>query len=75
MMAKFRKKVLVEAEQVVVGQPFPKGVCTCGDPHTPHVHSLEGTLAVSPGDWIMTGIKGEHWPIKPDIFAATYEPA
>ena len=25
------------------------------------------------GDWIITGIKGEHYPIKPDIFEQTYE--
>jgi hypothetical protein len=27
----------------------------------------------SPGDWIIKGIKGEFYPCKPDIFAATYE--
>lgn len=26
------------------------------------------------GDWIITGVKGEHYPCKPDIFAQTYEP-
>ena len=25
------------------------------------------------GDWIIRGIKGELYPCKPDIFAATYE--
>lgn len=28
----------------------------------------------SPGDWIVKGIKGEYYPVKPDIFDATYEP-
>jgi len=28
---------------------------------------------VCPGDWIITGVKGEYYPCKPDIFAATYE--
>lgn len=28
----------------------------------------------SPGDWIIRGVKGELYPCKPDIFAATYEP-
>lgn len=28
---------------------------------------------VCPGDWIITGVKGEHYACKPDIFAATYE--
>lgn len=27
------------------------------------------------GDWIICGVKGEVYPCKPDIFAATYEPA
>ena len=26
------------------------------------------------GDWIIRGVKGEFYPCKPDIFAATYEP-
>lgn len=39
------------------------------------INTLEGPLLVSPGDWIITGVKGEKYPCKPDIFAATYEPA
>lgn len=35
--------------------------------------TLEGTLRASPGDWIIRGVRGEHYPCKPDIFAATYE--
>ena len=27
---------------------------------------------VTPGDWIITGVAGEHYPCKPDIFEATY---
>ncbi len=46
--------------------------------HIMHAHgwidTLEGGHTVCPGDWILTGVKGEHWPVKPDIFAATYEP-
>ena len=37
--------------------------------------TLEGGHIVSPGDWIITGVKGEHYPCKPDIFEMTYEPA
>lgn len=37
------------------------------------IETLEGDMTASPGDWIVRGIKGECWPIKPDIFAATYE--
>lgn len=37
------------------------------------IKTLEGGHVVNPGDWIITGVKGEHYPCKPDIFAATYE--
>ena len=39
------------------------------------IASLEGVHLVSWGDWIIQGIKGELYACKPDIFAATYEPA
>ena len=39
------------------------------------VDTLEGSRhRVCPGDWIITGVKGEHYPCKPDIFKVTYEP-
>ncbi len=39
------------------------------------IQTLEGAHIVSEGDWIITGVKGEHYPCKPDIFDATYEAA
>ena len=38
------------------------------------IETLEGLMTASPGDWIVTGIKGEQYPVKPDIFEATYSP-
>ena len=38
------------------------------------IDTLEGGHIVCPGDWIITGIKGEHYPCKPDSFTASYEP-
>ena len=38
------------------------------------IQTLEGTMRCNPGDWIVTGIKGERYPVAPGIFAATYEP-
>lgn len=35
--------------------------------------TLEGTMRVNPGDWIIRGVNGELYPCKPDIFAKTYE--
>jgi hypothetical protein len=39
------------------------------------IQTLEGTMRAAPGDWIITGVKGEKYPCKPDIFEATYERA
>lgn len=39
------------------------------------IDTIEGGHRVCPGDWIITGIKGEMYPCKPDIFEATYEAA
>ena len=45
--------------------------------HIMHEHgwidTLEGGHTVCYGDWIITGIKDEKYPCKPDIFQATYE--
>lgn len=37
-------------------------------------NKIEGPLPLSPGDWIVR-LRGEFYPVKPDIFEATYEPA
>lgn len=39
------------------------------------IETLEGKMRVNVGDWIIRGVKGELYPCKPDIFAATYEAA
>ena len=36
--------------------------------------TLEGVMHAEPGDWIITGVNGERYPCKPDIFEKTYEP-
>lgn len=40
-----------------------------------HIKTLEGEMRADPGDWIIRGVAGEFYPCKPDIFAATYDPA
>lgn len=35
----------------------------------------KGDALADPGDWIVQDVDGEFYPCKPDIFAATYEPA
>ena len=38
------------------------------------IQTLECPLRAAPGDWIITGIRGEQYPCKPDVFEKTYEP-
>lgn len=38
------------------------------------IETLEGTMHANVGDWIITGVNGEQYPCKPDIFEKTYEP-
>ena len=47
----------------------------CGDIMHNHgwIDTLEGGHIVCPGDFIITGIKNEMYPCKPDIFEATYD--
>lgn len=37
------------------------------------LRTLEGFMHITPGYWIITGIKGERYACEPEIFAATYE--
>jgi hypothetical protein len=37
------------------------------------IDTLEGTMRVDYGDYIIEGVKGEFYPCKPDIFLKTYE--
>jgi len=60
-------------------RPDVSGELVCGHCNTQmHDHgwidTWEGGHVVCPGDWIITGVKGEMYPCKPDIFEATYEP-
>lgn len=83
---KFRKKVVIEAEQFLPSKTkafkVPDGVKLWPDEHGVqprdmswgYIDTLEGRMHVTAGDWIVTGIKGEKWPVKPDIFEKTYEP-
>ena len=88
-MAKYRKKpVVIEATQWFIEGDHPEVDCTlpanytaqmecehCKETMDYHgwVKTLEGQHIVCPSDWIITGVKGEIYPCKPDIFAITYE--
>lgn len=36
------------------------------------IKTIEGPLTAQPGDWILTGVDGEKWPVKKEIFEKTY---
>lgn len=78
-MAKYRKKpVVIEAVQWLKEGDHPEvfihreggQVWVNG---RAYIETLEGRHLVTPGDWIITGVHGEHYPCKPDIFEKTYE--
>ena len=81
-MKRYRKRpVVIEAAQLVGGvngngfdvaewcggRLHPGGAIT--------IPTLEGEHRASVGDFVIRGVAGEFYACKPDIFAATYEPA
>ncbi len=75
---KFRKKLFeVEAVQWHPGVKHP-GVKENprGNPMLKgkyYVCTLNGFVPIVDGEWIITGVAGEFYPCKPDIFEQTYE--
>ena len=41
--------------------------------HAFYIDTLEGRMKAEKGDWIITGVNGEQYPCKPDIFEKTYD--
>lgn len=78
-MSKFRKRpVVIEAVQFSFSAAeWPAGVerQAEGEKGTMYgyIQTLEGRMIVSDGDWVITGVNGERYPCKPDIFEKTYE--
>jgi len=82
---KYRKKpVEIEASQwwkpgdhAAVVHPVPaevQVVSTRARAEFGAIPTLEGWMLVTPGDYIVCGVRGEYYPCKPDIFLETYEP-
>jgi hypothetical protein len=75
---KYRKKPVVIAAMQWTGENREAIKSWCGASdwlYVPElvIPTLEGSMSALPGDWIIKGVKGEFYPCKPDIFAATYE--
>lgn len=80
---RFRKKpVVIEAMQFTddnKNQVFNWITCNVapawdanGNPAM-KIQTLEGDMLAQLGDWVIKGVKGEFYPCKADVFAATYE--
>lgn len=76
---KFRKKpLIIEAEKfdpdnVPVYVTIFKGESLGSTLLNYYIKTLEGCIEIKKGDWIITGIAGEHYPCKPEIFEKTYD--
>ncbi len=58
-MPKYRKKpIVIHAEKIT--EPL-------------YIHTLEGIMEGKVGDYLITGVKGEKYPCRADIFEETYE--
>ena len=84
MIRTYRKIATIKAEQfdyekwvhmrhdaypMVFGDTAKDGGMMATNPVIP---TLEGDMRVHDGDWIATGVNGEHWPISDDVFRKTY---
>lgn len=84
MIKIYRKTATIKAEQfdyekwvhmrhdaypMVFGDTAKDGGMMATNPVIP---TLEGDMRVHDGDWIATGVNGEHWPIADDVFKKTY---
>lgn len=78
---KYRKKpFVIEAVQLAASiesqseiEAFTHGLAQPAGDNAMIIPTLEGSMMASVGDYIIKGIRGEFYPIKADIFTATYE--
>jgi len=76
-----RKICILEGREHNIINGMPWSFMYSGHPIT-HEHdrayiipTLEGSMFMTPDDMLLTGVKGEIYPCKMDIFLATYEEA
>lgn len=81
---RYRKKpVEIEARQLGISRDDDvETFYWCGGKQPPigteedilfYIPTLEGDMAARSGDYIIRGVKGEFYPCRADVFAATYE--
>lgn len=49
------------------------GQCAYSGPIGLDIFTPEGTMLARWGDYVIRGVRGEHYPCAPDVFAETYE--
>ena len=81
MIKEYRKKTTIKAEQFdgsakmarkYGGKINPEYCIFAGEPRFV-LPTKEGGMKLDAGDWIATGVDGEHWVIEDSIFKRTYE--
>ena len=70
-----KKSVVLEAVQWFKHGDHPAVLAGPAGDADGYIDTPEGRLRVEAGDWIITGIAGENYPCKPDIFEQLYTPA
>ena len=81
MRHEYRKKTTIKAEQFNGSIEMMQEYGIKADPEAAYfagfplytIPTKEGKMTIHEGDWIATGIDGEHWAIANDIFHRTYE--
>ena len=80
MLHTYRKTALIEAEQfdgsikqITEYKVHIVGPTSRGDTSYFLLPTKEGNMKIDKGDYIATGVDGEHWCIAKDIFERTYE--
>lgn len=80
MLKEYRKTATIKAEQFDGSEEMIKkynlGIWKGQDTGEVYEYSIptkEGVLDLNVGDWIATGVEGEHWAIDDEIFNKTYE--
>lgn len=81
MLKEYRKKATIKAERFdgsakmarkYDGKINPEYYIFAGEPRFV-LPTKEGGMKFDTGDWIATGVDGEHWAISDSIFRRTYE--
>lgn len=80
MLHKYKKIVPIKAEQfdgatkqIARCKVHIVGPTSWGDASYFLLPTKEGNMKLNAGDYIATGVDGEHWAIDQDIFERTYE--